>query len=152
MANQVADQVKRTIGAERRDRGDVWDTATNEPPPNEAPECQMRREDADEPRLRAHDDGAHLEAMAAPGFIHYFKGPLTPERACLSFCLWTSRSDARIASAQPAHRAAMGMIAEAYAHYTLEFYRARKVAGTLAWSFEPYDRAPAGSDDLPQAA
>ena len=40
MANQVADQVKRTIGAERRDSGDVWDTATNEPPPNEAPECQ----------------------------------------------------------------------------------------------------------------
>jgi hypothetical protein len=40
MANQVADQVKRTIGAERRDSGDVWDTATNELPPNEAPECQ----------------------------------------------------------------------------------------------------------------
>ena len=40
MANQVADQVKRTIGAERRDSGDVWDTATNEVPPNEAPECQ----------------------------------------------------------------------------------------------------------------
>src|SRR5262249_51359661 len=33
MANQVADQVKRTIGAERRYGGDVWDTATNEPPP-----------------------------------------------------------------------------------------------------------------------
>ncbi|MGH3196227.1 MAG: hypothetical protein ACRDOH_05220 [Streptosporangiaceae bacterium] len=40
MANQVADQVKRTIGAERRASGDVWDTATNEPPPNEPPECQ----------------------------------------------------------------------------------------------------------------
>ena len=40
MANQVAGQVKRTIGAERRDSGDVWDTATNEVPPNEAPECQ----------------------------------------------------------------------------------------------------------------
>ena len=40
MANQVAGQVKRTLGAERRDSGDVWDTATNEPPPNEAPECQ----------------------------------------------------------------------------------------------------------------
>lgn len=40
MANQVAGQVKRTIGAERRDSGDVWDTATNESPPNEAPECQ----------------------------------------------------------------------------------------------------------------
>jgi hypothetical protein len=40
MANQVADQVKRTIGSERRDKGDVWDTATNEVPPNESPECQ----------------------------------------------------------------------------------------------------------------
>jgi hypothetical protein len=40
MANQVADQVKRTIGAERRYSGDVWDTATNEPPPSESPECQ----------------------------------------------------------------------------------------------------------------
>ena len=40
MANQVADQVKRTLGAERKASGDVWDTATNEPPPTEAPECQ----------------------------------------------------------------------------------------------------------------
>ena len=40
MANQVADQVKRTIGAKRRDSGDVWDTATNELPPDEPPECQ----------------------------------------------------------------------------------------------------------------
>jgi hypothetical protein len=40
MANQVADQVKRTLGAERKASGDVWDTATNEPPPTESPECQ----------------------------------------------------------------------------------------------------------------
>jgi len=40
MANQVAGQVKRTIGTERRASGDVWDTATNELPPDEAPECQ----------------------------------------------------------------------------------------------------------------
>jgi hypothetical protein len=40
MANQVADQVRRTIGQERRDHGDVWDKATNEPPPEESPECQ----------------------------------------------------------------------------------------------------------------
>ena len=40
MANQVADQVRRTVGAERKPSGDVWDTATNELPPNEAPECQ----------------------------------------------------------------------------------------------------------------
>ncbi len=40
MANQVADQVKRTLGQERRTSGDVWDTATTESPPNEPPECQ----------------------------------------------------------------------------------------------------------------
>ncbi len=40
MANQVADQVRRTIGAERKPSGNVWDTATNEPPPTESPECQ----------------------------------------------------------------------------------------------------------------
>ena len=40
MANQVADQVKRTMRQERHSSGDVWDTATNEPPPNEPPECQ----------------------------------------------------------------------------------------------------------------
>jgi hypothetical protein len=40
MANQVAGQVKRTLGTERRASGDVWDTATNELPPDEAPECQ----------------------------------------------------------------------------------------------------------------
>jgi hypothetical protein len=39
-ARSMANQVARTIGQERRDRGDVWDTATNEPPPGESPECQ----------------------------------------------------------------------------------------------------------------
>jgi hypothetical protein len=40
MTNQVADQVRRTLGQEKRSSGDVWDTATNELPPNEPPECQ----------------------------------------------------------------------------------------------------------------
>jgi hypothetical protein len=40
MASQVAEQVKRTIGQDRRSGADVWDTATNEPPPTEPPECQ----------------------------------------------------------------------------------------------------------------
>jgi len=40
MANQVAGQVKRTLRTERQPSGDVWDTATNELPPNESPECQ----------------------------------------------------------------------------------------------------------------
>ena len=44
MANQVADQVKRTLGAERRSSGDVWDTATNEPPECQwCPVCQAAR-------------------------------------------------------------------------------------------------------------
>jgi hypothetical protein len=40
MANQVADNVRRTLGQQKRDSGDVWDTATTEPPPDEPPECQ----------------------------------------------------------------------------------------------------------------
>jgi hypothetical protein len=40
MANQVADNVRRTIGQPKRDSGDIWDTATTESPTDEAPECQ----------------------------------------------------------------------------------------------------------------
>ena len=41
----------------------------------------IRRADVDEPELVRHDDAAHDEAMSAPGFVHYFKGPLTVDRA-----------------------------------------------------------------------
>jgi hypothetical protein len=41
MANQVADNVRRTLGQQqKRDRGDIWDVATTELPPDEPPECQ----------------------------------------------------------------------------------------------------------------
>jgi hypothetical protein len=44
MRKELEDQVRRTIGGQRqeRDRGDVWDVATTEIPPEvgEAPECQ----------------------------------------------------------------------------------------------------------------
>jgi hypothetical protein len=42
MANQVADNVRRSLGQQKskRDKGDVWDTATTEPPQDEPPECQ----------------------------------------------------------------------------------------------------------------
>jgi len=43
MANQVADNVRRTLGQQKRDAGDVWDTATTEPPPDEPPECQWTK-------------------------------------------------------------------------------------------------------------
>ena len=40
MATQVAGQVRNTLGAQRRQAGDVWDVATNELPASEPPECQ----------------------------------------------------------------------------------------------------------------
>ena len=55
----------------------------------------VRRADADEERLCAFDERAHLEAAASPGFVHYFKGPTSSDGSCLSFCLWDSRADAR---------------------------------------------------------
>jgi hypothetical protein len=40
--SQFEDQVRRTLGGRRPDKGDVWDIATTEIPPEvgEAPECQ----------------------------------------------------------------------------------------------------------------
>jgi hypothetical protein len=42
MRRELEDQVRRTIGGQRRDKADVWDVATTEIPPEvgEAPECQ----------------------------------------------------------------------------------------------------------------
>lgn len=110
-----------------------------------------RRADVDEARLTELDDRAHEEAMGAPGFVHYFKGPLSVDRACLSFCLWDSRQSARAASGLPAHRAAITILGEAYERYTLEFYRVTKRPGE-GFAFEPYDRVPAGSDEIRPAA
>ena len=38
MSRELADQVRTAIGR-NQPRGDVWETATSEPPPGEAPEC-----------------------------------------------------------------------------------------------------------------
>ena len=67
-----------------------------------------RRPDVDEARLTAHDDWAHAEAMEAPGFVHYFKGPTQDDGQCMSFCLWDSRAEARAAAGRPAHTAGGG--------------------------------------------
>jgi len=42
MRSQFEDQVRRTLGGQRPDSGDVWDVATTEIPPDvgESPECQ----------------------------------------------------------------------------------------------------------------
>jgi hypothetical protein len=99
----------------------------------------VRREDADEEMLRLYDEEAHLEAEGAPGFVHYFKGPTASDGSCLSFCLWTSRADARTAARQPAHQRAVGLLEAMYQQYTLEFQRVGRTAGG-ALKFETYDR------------
>jgi hypothetical protein len=98
-----------------------------------------RRPDADEARLTAYDDWAHTEAMQAPGFVHYFKGPANARGECMSFCLWKSRAEARAASGLPAHVQAAALTFESYSQYRLEFHRVRRVAGG-AFTFEPYDQ------------
>ena len=111
----------------------------------------VRRADVDDALLTAIDDRAHDEAMAAPGYVHYFKGPLAADRGCLSFCLWGSRQAAREAAGLPAHRAAVQILGLAYESYRLEFYRVTKRPGET-FAFEPYDRLPAGSDEVRPAA
>lgn len=102
----------------------------------------IRRIAADEIRLAEFDDRAHHEAASAPGFVHYFKGPAASDRSCLSFCMWTSRAEARAAAGRPAHIEAVSVLGEMYERYTLEFLRVTGRAGALL-QFEAYDTAPA---------
>lgn len=110
----------------------------------------IRRADADEARLTGFDDAAHHEAQASPGFVHYFKGPAASDRSCLSFCLWTSRAEARAAAGRPAHVAAISVLNEMYEAYTLEFLRVTGTAGAPL-RFEPFDasRLPHEESSLP---
>ena len=101
----------------------------------------IRRADADETRLAAFDDRAHHEAQSAPGFVHYFKGPAAHDRSCLSFCLWTSRAEARSAAGRPNHVEAVSVIEEMYEAYTLEFLRVTGRVG-MPLTFESWDAAP----------
>ena len=99
----------------------------------------VRRAGVDEERLTAYDDWAHHEAMKAPGFVHYYKGPTMADGRCMSFCLWDSRADARESAGRPAHTQAAALTHEAYAAYTLEFHRVRRLADA-GFTFEPYDK------------
>jgi hypothetical protein len=108
----------------------------------------VRRPDADEEMLRLYDEQAHHEAEGAHGFVHYFKGPTALDGSCLSFCLWTSRLDARAAARKPAHLRAVSLLEAMYQQYTLEFQRVSRAAGGPL-TFETYDRpTPVPTDPL----
>ena len=50
----------------------------------------IRRPGADEARLSTvRRVRPSRRPRTAPGFVHYFKGPMGPDGSCLSFCLWT---------------------------------------------------------------
>jgi hypothetical protein len=101
----------------------------------------IRRPDVDEARLDAYDEWAHREAARAPGFAHYFKGPVGTDGACMSFCFWTSRAEARAAAGRPAHARAAAITHETYSTYSLEFHRVRRREGATSLEFELYDSA-----------
>jgi hypothetical protein len=101
-----------------------------------------RRADADEDRLTEFDERAHVEAASSPGFVHYFRGPTSSDRTCLSFCLWDGRPQARSAAARPAHQEAVTLISEMYERYTLEFLRVSRPGPEAVLRFEPYDPLP----------
>jgi hypothetical protein len=121
----------------------TWDACLRDVSPGEwymVAFRSIRRADADEARLTMYDDWAHTEAMGAPGFVHYFKGPVNAQGQCMSFCLWTSRQAARAAAGQPSHVEAAALTFESYAAFSLEFHRVRRLADG-GFTFEPYDAA-----------
>lgn len=91
------------------------------------------RPDADMALLIAADDLAFEDALRQPGFLHYFKGTPNARGECLSFCLWTDQAAAQHAGRQPAHQAAMQLVADMYVSYVLERYRIGKAYGGRVW-------------------
>lgn len=127
-------------------RAFTWDDVSDTVPSGEwymVAFRSVRAPDADEAMLTWYDDRAHAEAASAPGFVHYFKGPIGEGGRCMSFCLWTSRADAREAASRPLHAAAASIVREMYASYTLEFHRVTKADGG-GFTFEPYDPVNGG--------
>lgn len=78
----------------------------------------QRRPDADIDELLRLDDEARIEASVSPGYLHYFRGQADPDGNCVSFCLWESLEDARLASSLPAHQEAVTRAREFY----IDFY------------------------------
>jgi len=90
----------------------------------------VRRATADTALLTEFDDHAYAEALEAGGLVYYFRGQLSPRRACLSFCLWDTPEQARAALRLPRHHNAVRAVPEMYESYLLERYTLIKRAGS----------------------
>jgi len=82
----------------------------------------VRRGTADVDVLTEFDDHAHTEALDAGGLMYYFRGELGGDRECLSFCLWETQEQAKVALRLPRHQAAVRVAREMYESYLLERY------------------------------
>ena len=82
----------------------------------------VRRATADVDVLTEFDDHAHTEALGAGGLMYYFRGELGGDRECLSFCLWETQEQAKVALRLPRHQAAVRVAREMYESYLLERY------------------------------
>jgi hypothetical protein len=71
MANQVADNVRRSLGQQKQKqgKGDVWDTATTEMPPDEPPECQWCPVCQAARRMRVSGPGLSDKLASAGGIL-----------------------------------------------------------------------------------
>lgn len=78
------------------------------------------REGADPEILRALDEQAHCEAALSAGFLHYFAGSVDSQGNCLSFCLWRSMEEAKLASGKERHMEAVTAAGQFYESYNLE--------------------------------
>src|ERR687895_2787174 len=95
----------------------------------------LRRPEADLDLLREHDDRAYEEAMASGGLLRYFKGQANEWGECLSFCLWETLEQARLAADAASHRSAAGVSAQMYLSFSIDRYWLEKVGEKLV--FEP---------------
>jgi hypothetical protein len=89
------------------------------------------RADADEALLTHLDNQASKAARSLPGFLFYFIGTPLSTGECLSFCLWSHQTEAKLASAQPEHREAVEKGLSAYEYYRLERYHVLKQNETI---------------------
>src|ERR671913_861953 len=82
----------------------------------------VRRPSADLDLLREHDDRAYEQALESGGLLRYFKGEANERGECLSFCLWETLEQARLAADAASHRSAAGVSAQMYLSYSIDRY------------------------------